>query len=595
MPNSGAQSEVTGLRNNTTQRPARPPRDMDTRWSVAVAAGFIAFFGVASLSNLGFFFVYFLEEFHTTRENASWPGSVLQIMGHVSGIFVAILQPFISTFYIGLAGSVVLWVGLLSAVFAPDITWMTITFGFMQGTGMGVVMVTVIVAIMTHFDKYRGLAAGFKYTGNTLASLLLPKVLSSLQDAFSFRGTLLIYAALTMNATAFILFLRDRDAKGGRSNSTEISRSSYTTDHSTSSPEIKPDNYLATNAEKYECAANPAVSQAYGAVGRAEAQSINDDHATPRESTITATEGQRVHSQGLRKVYHLIWRRSTVVTEEKERSVKGIEFPEEGSHVPKHAGVVVQRLQTPGDKTDRGSSHHCENSSSPESSYGAIGSITERVTSRQHSALAQCNPDLRTSDALQLLARPTFYVLVLGAIAADYTTLVVHGTIVDYALDKGVPRKSAEVCMTYCSATELLGRVALPLVADMRFVGRTNLVATCFTTMAATSLALPHTAAFVSYILVQVTTALFLACVATLKGVLVADNFGATAVPIFWGANGLALVPLLLVNPFITGYFRDTMGSYDNLMRLLGGLQVFTAVAFFFLTFVQGKRKARAS
>ncbi|XP_049519288.1 monocarboxylate transporter 10-like [Dermacentor silvarum] len=231
----------------------------------------------------------------------------------------------------------------------------------------------------------------------------------------------------------------------------------------------------------------------------------------------------------------------------------------------------------------------------PQPRHDAInGTAYEETTADQR--LPDPSPQPRTchGGTLDLLSKPTFYVLILGAVAADYTILVVHGTIIDYALDKGVERKSAELSMTYCAATELMGRLLLPLVADFQIVGRISLVAFCFVAMAAMSLALPFTASFLSYIIVQVTTAFFLACVTTFKGVLVADNFGAKAVPTFWGANGLALIPLLSANPFITGLFRDTMGSYDNLLRLLAGIQLFTAAGFFVLAYVQ-KRRSKIS
>ncbi|XP_075542863.1 uncharacterized protein LOC142576570 isoform X2 [Dermacentor variabilis] len=140
--------EISAVRESATaQRASRPAEDVDTRWSVALAASFIAFFTVASSSNLGFFFVYFLEEFHTTREKASWPGSVLQIMGHVSGILVALLQPFFSTFHIAFYGSMLLWLGLLAAVFTPSIPWMTVTFGFIHVADFRFVGRTNLVAL----------------------------------------------------------------------------------------------------------------------------------------------------------------------------------------------------------------------------------------------------------------------------------------------------------------------------------------------------------------------------------------------------------------------------------------------------------------
>ncbi|KAL1479979.1 hypothetical protein MTO96_051421, partial [Rhipicephalus appendiculatus] len=223
-----------GRQGATASRATRPAAVVDTQWRVAVAATFIAFFTVASSSNLGFFYVYFLEEFETTRQQASWPGSVLQIMGHLSGILVAFLQPIIPIFYIAFFGSILLWVGLLAAVFAPSIPMMTATFGFLHGSAIGIVSVSVIVALMTHFEKYRGVACGLKYTGNTLASLILPKVLSWLQELYSFKGTLLIYAALTMNATAFSLFFRNGEL-------TKVRKSRQLTDRNNSPEGTKSD------------------------------------------------------------------------------------------------------------------------------------------------------------------------------------------------------------------------------------------------------------------------------------------------------------------------------------------------------------------
>ncbi|KAH7957055.1 hypothetical protein HPB52_014769 [Rhipicephalus sanguineus] len=79
----------------------------------------------------------------------------------------------------------------------------------LSGVGVGVVCVTLVIVVMMHFDKYRGVASGMKYAGYTLASLLFPKILTSLRDAYGFRGCMLVYAALTMNVTALTLLLKE--------------------------------------------------------------------------------------------------------------------------------------------------------------------------------------------------------------------------------------------------------------------------------------------------------------------------------------------------------------------------------------------------
>lgn len=200
----------------------------------------------------------------------------------------------------------------------------------------------------------------------------------------------------------------------------------------------------------------------------------------------------------------------------------------------------------------------------------------------------------KSTGARKLITSPSFYALVIGALTTDYTVTVVHGTIVDYALDKGVDRANAELSMTYCFPAILLGRLLLPLAADAGFISRTYLAALSLAFMACSALALPATTTFLTYALAQVCLAFFLACLGTLKAVLAADRFGAEAVPAYYGANGIALVPILLGNPWLTGYFRDVMGSYDNLFRMVAGIQMFTSSIYFVLAYKDRQQRRKS-
>ncbi|KAH8039422.1 hypothetical protein HPB51_007275 [Rhipicephalus microplus] len=157
---------------------------MDRRWDVAGAASLTALFTTVMMMNSGFFYVSFIEEFGVTREAASWPASVMSVVSHSSGLLVSCLQRHLSVFQLGLVGSVFLWAGILAAVFAPNMAWMTVTLGVIHGLGVGVVCVTLIIVVMMYFDKYRGVASGIKFAGYSMASLLFPTILTSLRDAY---------------------------------------------------------------------------------------------------------------------------------------------------------------------------------------------------------------------------------------------------------------------------------------------------------------------------------------------------------------------------------------------------------------------------
>ncbi|KAK8756417.1 hypothetical protein V5799_000881 [Amblyomma americanum] len=417
-----------------------------------------------------------------------------------AGILVVVMRKSFSVFQIGLIGSIILWFGLIAAAFAPDIPCMVATFGVIHGAGVGIVLIAAMVAIVTHFDKYRGVAAGLKYTGNSLSSLVLPKVLSLLRAAYSMRGTMLIYGALCMNSTAFVLFLRERRPATRKHQGLQETwrRRPEEVDFGASSPP-----------------------------GMVNVQNVS-----------SVIEGKR----------HSIKHEPTATTK-KRRSMTQ----------PFGSGTIA-----------------------PSSSHDVS------TPSTGHELSSERNDRVGISS---LLVSPTFYALVLGALTVDYTVTVVNSTIVDYARDRGVDRATAELSMTYCAPAIFLGRLLLPLAADAGLIGRTSLASLCLACMAASALVLPHTAAFVTYIFAQVLLAFFLSCLGTLKAVLAADNFGAEAVPAYYGANGIALVPVLLANPSLTGYFRDTMGSYDNLFRLMAGLHLITSAIYFVLAYKQRRPK----
>ncbi|KAL3225442.1 hypothetical protein MRX96_025780 [Rhipicephalus microplus] len=160
---------------------------MDRRWDVAGAASLTALFTTVMMMNSG----------------------VMSVVSHSSGLLVSCLQRHLSVFQLGLVGSVFLWAGILAAVFAPNMAWMTVTLGVIHGLGVGVVCVTLIIVVMMYFDKYRGVASGIKFAGYSMASLLFPTILTSLRDAYGLRGCMLVYAALTMNVTALTLLLKE--------------------------------------------------------------------------------------------------------------------------------------------------------------------------------------------------------------------------------------------------------------------------------------------------------------------------------------------------------------------------------------------------
>ncbi|KAL1423955.1 hypothetical protein MTO96_020748 [Rhipicephalus appendiculatus] len=182
---------------------------VDCRWDVAALTFMAGFFAIATNRNMGWFYVVFIEEFGIDRRGASWPGSVLSATLRCSGLLVSALQQYVPLYWMGLVGSILLWSSLVVCAFVPNIEWMTVMMGFAHGLGSGMLLVVNLVLIMQYFNKYRGIAAGLRLSANPLSAIAFPMVLSTLRDAYGFRGAMLVYAAITMHVTAFSIMLKE--------------------------------------------------------------------------------------------------------------------------------------------------------------------------------------------------------------------------------------------------------------------------------------------------------------------------------------------------------------------------------------------------
>ncbi|XP_065286620.1 monocarboxylate transporter 9-like isoform X1 [Dermacentor albipictus] len=535
---------------------------MDRSWGVAGAASLTAFFTVVMMMNSGFFYVSFIEEFGVDRQAASWPASVMSIVSHSSGLLVSCAQRHLSVFQLGLIGSIFLWAGILGAVFAPNMAWMTVTLGAIHGVGVGIVCVTLVIVVMMYFDKYRGVASGLKFAGYTLASLLFPTILTSLKDAYGFRGSMLVYAAITMNVTALTLLLKEPpwEINAGNRKIEKSKEESGSISSITAAPlDSAGSNSLAfregAGLAKSISAVSSLIPNGVGVVG-----SIHNRVTNSEVPGMLACNSSNEHPAENPNNINLFktWIHSIKFLR-KQESTNQTAGVENGSNGKRTATIVSK-----GNASNEANQCTSQKPQRCCSSFGEVGN---------------------------LLTKPRFYACVLAVVAMDYTMAVFPATIVDYALDKGSSRRHADLSVTYCSPAELFGRIVLPLIGDCRFVSRTTLVSACFFLLAATMLALPATPSFLAYILVCACATMFTACLLAMKPVVIADYFGIESIATSWGFAGVTLLPLLLCSPYIIGYFRDTGGSYDGLYQIQAGIHCFVGGLFGLLAVLDRRRQ----
>ncbi|XP_075542439.1 monocarboxylate transporter 12-like isoform X1 [Dermacentor variabilis] len=183
-----------------------------------------------------------------------------------------------------------------------------------------------------------------------------------------------------------------------------------------------------------------------------------------------------------------------------------------------------------------------------------------------------------------------FYTLIVTWLVLCYNTDIFFSTIVDLALDKGVPLREAVTLIPYFSITDLVGRVFLPLLADRKYLRRTTLMVVNYILLGATVVSVPFTDRYVALVGASLCVAMFMGCGMTMHSVMMADYLGLERLAVGYSIMGAICGPLLLGKPPVVGLFRDNLGSYDAMFWLLGSLCIFVGLLWMIVSWFERKK-----
>ncbi|CAN7986275.1 unnamed protein product, partial [Ixodes pacificus] len=244
----------------------------------------------------------------------------------------------------------------------------------------------------------------------------------------------------------------------------------------------------------------------------------------------------------------------------------------------------------------KGQNHECELIAgySPSTSTTIEGSLERVGGTRISTDNGKEQPGIRRK-ALAILKIPIFYAILVTWTITSYNADLFLTTIVDFAKDHGASTATAVPLISYLSITETLGRIFLPLIADRKLMRRSTLVALNALLTAISVGLLPQGTTNASLVIVTLLAACFSGCGMTMYGVLLADYIGIDNLHIGYTLAGLTCGPLLFLKPLLVGYFRDQLGSYDNMYRMLAAFQVCLFFLWIVVSYLERRRaKAKA-
>ncbi|XP_064481696.1 monocarboxylate transporter 12-like [Ornithodoros turicata] len=173
--------------------------DSPRSWLVAIGCCWINLFSAIAYKSSGVIYVGVLQTFDVSREEASWPLTLLAVFIFATGPLAGILALYFSIWQISLCGCLLSSIAVCACFYATGTTYLMLCLGALQGVGLGLLTLHNVI-INQHFRKHRATASGISYAGPTLASLLFPPLVQVLFNHFGLRGALLLFGAIMLNS-----------------------------------------------------------------------------------------------------------------------------------------------------------------------------------------------------------------------------------------------------------------------------------------------------------------------------------------------------------------------------------------------------------
>ncbi|XP_077534917.1 monocarboxylate transporter 12-like isoform X2 [Haemaphysalis longicornis] len=216
------------------------------------------------------------------------------------------------------------------------------------------------------------------------------------------------------------------------------------------------------------------------------------------------------------------------------------------------------------------------------------------LTNGDVSATARCAPPTPGSlrHGLTVFSCPMFYVIMYSYISFTFAYECYISLFVDFATDRGVSLSHAVTMISVSSIADLVGRLALPAAADRgSFTSRTLLTVTFFH-LGTLFLTLPLAWGYWWLFAFASAIAFCIGTSVSVFSVLVAEYLGIARQSMAYGMVSAFTGITSLFKPFVVGYFRDSVGSYDRLFMVCGSTVILAAIIW---TVVHIKKNTRRS
>ncbi|KAL9880906.1 uncharacterized protein ACN427_011518 isoform 1-T4 [Glossina fuscipes fuscipes] len=174
-------------------------------WLVCIAAGISNLTVYPCLVLFGFIFREHLQVLGLTNAQITTIINTNPAISACSGLLNGPMFRRFTFRQVAIMGSILIFIGLFLTAFCETFLSYVFTYSLLYGFGMGISVSASSLAVNTYFKEKRRRAAGFTWSITGFLPILLPHLVTYLLAVYGVRGTVYIFAALSLHSFACAL------------------------------------------------------------------------------------------------------------------------------------------------------------------------------------------------------------------------------------------------------------------------------------------------------------------------------------------------------------------------------------------------------
>ncbi|KAM7291224.1 uncharacterized protein ISCGN_027797 [Ixodes scapularis] len=531
--------------------------DSSTSWIVAAGCCWGNTFAFGIFRSAAIIYTALLNSLNITREEASWPVTLMGIFLCVGGPVAGTLGRRHGIWKLTVPACLVGGLAVSVCFFANGIWFLVVFLGVIYGIAISFITLSTAV-IRQHFTRYRAVACGISYAGLTIGGLIFPPLFQYLVDEYSTRGMLLIAGALMLNATAGALLQRLPPDTTPGPPPFENKDSAY----------IPLDENKENEISLLECASEKGAQLGLNITKASHKRIV----ALKESSALMLPLKEKIYSDvsGIEECV----KGAKLVMSSSEECLSTVK---QHQHAKKeHQGDgYLKYTQVPysGLKNGARPFTETENRSKKVKSLLSEGSeIDDAYYETQKHKVRPKKTNIRFKvNFPSYLKLPKFYLLSFSNGISTFIMSTYLAVIVDFATDRNISKWNAVLLLTFYSMGDLAARMGSGWITDKGFIGKNFMMAVSLFVCAVSLCLMPFCHAFYLHAFLAIVVGWCNGATLILVPVFYMDLVDADSFSECFGICIFVAGVMLLPRPLLVGYFRDDLGDYLGLFLLTGG------------------------